>query len=129
MTAGTHGATYGGNPLAMAVANAVLDEILGDNFLDNVKKMGAFLKSELQNLQKQFPNIISEVRGIGLMLGLKINDKFLNTMIVQKFIDNHFLTIPAGENVVRLLPPLIIEKKHIVEAIAKIEKTLKSINS
>ena len=77
MTAGTHGTTYGGNPLAMAVANAVLDEILGDNFLDNVKKMGAFLKSELQNLQKQFPNIISEVRGIGLMLGLKINDKFL----------------------------------------------------
>ncbi len=125
MTAGTHGTTYGGNPLAMAVADAVLDEILSEGFLENVQKAGKLLKSELQKLQQEFPQIIQEVRGFGLMLGIKINDQIANTKIVQKFIDNQLLTIPAGENVVRILPPLIIGENHIEEAIRKIRSALK----
>ncbi len=129
MTAGTHGTTYGGNPLAMAVANAVFDEITSNNFLDNVAKMGELLKSKLNEIHQQFPHIIEEIRGIGLMLGIKINDKYSNNDIVQKFIDNKLLTIPAGENVVRLLPPLIINENHIKEACDKIIMSFTEISN
>ena len=129
MTAGTHGTTYGGNPLAMAVANAVFDEITSNNFLYNVTKMGELLKTKLNEIHQQFPHIIEEIRGIGLMLGIKINDKYNNNDIVQKFIDNKLLTIPAGENVVRLLPPLIINENHIKEACDKIIRSFTDISS
>jgi acetylornithine/succinyldiaminopimelate/putrescine aminotransferase len=120
MVFGVHGTTYGGNPLAMAVANAVLEEMLKENFLKNVQEVGGFLKNELIKIQQKFPDLIDEIRGEGLMLGIKINAKIENGIVVKKFIDNHFLTIPAGENVIRILPPLIITKKHVLEAIEKI---------
>ena len=78
-------------------------------------------------IQKKFPNAIDEIRGEGLMLGIKINAKIDNGIVVKKFIDNYLLTIPAGENVIRILPPLIITKKHVNEAISKIEKSFNEL--
>jgi acetylornithine/N-succinyldiaminopimelate aminotransferase len=124
MTLATHGTTYGGNPLAMAVANAVLEEILSPAFLKNVQKTGKKLKSGLQKLQKKFPDVISEVRGIGLMLGIKISEKIENVALAKKFIDHGFLAVPAGDNVIRILPPLVIKNRHIKEALEKIEKAI-----
>ena len=124
MTLGVHGTTYGGNPLAMAVANAVLDEVLHEGFLKNVAENGAFFKSELEKLKNEFPAIIDEIRGLGLMLGIKINDKIEHNEIVKKMIKNKLLTVPAGNNVIRIIPPLILEKHHIEEAIGKIRASL-----
>jgi acetylornithine/N-succinyldiaminopimelate aminotransferase len=124
MTLGVHGTTYGGNPMAMAVADAVLSVMLEKDFLENVKKIGAELKSELENLQKKFPDVIDEVRGVGLMLGVKINQKIEHVELVKKFIENGLLTIPASDNVIRILPPLIIGAEHVREGIGKIEKVI-----
>ena len=128
MTLGVHGTTYGGNPLAMAVADSVLDEMLKPNFLTNVENVGEKLRHELKNLQEKFPQIIDEIRGVGLMIGIKINQKIENTEIVKKLIKNQLLTIPAGENVIRILPPLIITEQHVSEAISKIEMTIKEFS-
>ena len=128
MTLGVHGTTYGGNPLAMAVADAVLTEILEESFLPNVQKIGKELREELLNLQKKLPNLIDEVRGVGLMIGLKINQKIEVTELVKKLIENQLLTVPAGENVVRILPPLIINSAHVQEAISKIEISLLALS-
>ena len=128
MTPGTHGTTYGGNPLAMAIANAVFDELSTPSFLENVTKMGILLKNKLKSLQKKFPKIISEIRGVGLMLGMQINSNYNNDFIVKKFIENKLLTIPAGNNVVRFLPPLIINEFHINEAYDKVLASLNQIN-
>jgi acetylornithine/N-succinyldiaminopimelate aminotransferase len=122
MTAGVHGTTFGGNPLAMAVGSAVLKTILSDGFLEKVQKNGALLKSELENLQKQFPNIITQVRGIGLMLGLKLQDEYIAADMVNKLKDYGLLLVGAGENVIRILPPLIIEEKNIFEAVEILKK-------
>ncbi len=122
MSPGVHGTTYGGNPLAMSVARAVLDVILEDGFLDHVKTCGAMLKTELQKLQNEFPDLIEEVRGVGLMLGIKINQKVENFDLVRKLIDLGLLTIPANDNVIRIMPSLIVESDHVVEAISKIRK-------
>lgn len=126
MTLGVHGTTYGGNPLAMAVANSVLDVMLEKDFFQNVQKIAAELKLELQNLQKKFPDLIDEIRGVGLMLGVKINQKIEHTEVVKKLIENGLLVIPAGENVIRILPPLIITSAHVAEAKEKIGKALAS---
>ena len=128
MTFGVHGTTYGGNPLAMAVADSVLEVMLKKNFLRNVCETGLFLKNTLIEIKNNFPNIIDEVRGEGLMLGIKINEKIENNQIVKKFIEHKFLTIPAGENVIRILPPLIIKKKHVKEARRKITSALNELN-
>ena len=128
MEVGTHGTTYGGNPLAMAVAESVLDVMLNDGFLDNVKKMSAELKAVMHDLQNQFPHIIDDVRGLGLMLGMKINPKFVNIDITKKMIENGFLTIPAGENVIRLLPPLILSSENILEAKEKMITSFKELS-
>lgn len=127
MKVGSHGTTYGGNPLAMAVGKAVLDVMLADGFLDNVKNNGAILKNELQNLVKEFLTIAVEVRGIGLMLGLKIAEKFLNTDIVNQLKDHGLLVVAAGENVLRIVPPLIVTKKEIDEAIAIFKKVFSNL--
>jgi len=124
MTLGVHGTTYGGNPLAMAVADSVLEVMLKKNFLQNVCKIGLLLKNMLIEIKNDFPNIIDEVRGEGLMLGIKINEKIENNQIVKKFIEHKILTIPAGENVIRILPPLIIKKRHVKEAQRKITNAL-----
>lgn len=122
MTFGVHGTTYGGNPLAMSVANAVLDEILAPNFLEKVRENSKILQKKLENLQYQFPNIIEEIRIAGFMIGIKINKNYLNSDIVSNLIEEKLLAIPAGDNVVRLLPPLIIEEFHINEAYEKMLK-------
>jgi acetylornithine/N-succinyldiaminopimelate aminotransferase len=114
MQPGTHGSTYGSNPLAMAVGNAVLDIILADGFIDNVENIGNYLQSELKNLQNKYPAIIEEIRGHGLMVGLKL--KVPNTDFVEKLREQKLLTVPASDNVVRMLPPLIIAENHVDEA-------------
>jgi len=124
MTLGVHGTTYGGNPLAMSVANAVLDVIQSKGFLENVKTVGDELKHQLKLLQKDFPNLIDEVRGVGLMIGVKINHKLENNEVVKKLIAQGLLTVPASDNVVRILPPLIITKDQAKEAIEKIRTVL-----
>ncbi len=126
MTYGVHGTTYGGNPLAMSVANSVIDVILENGFLDQVKINGDFFISELKKLQNKFSDIITEVRGVGFMIGIKINDKIEHAKIVQKFIDHKLLSVPASDNVIRLLPPLISNQEHICEAIEKINLSLEN---
>jgi len=120
MTAGTHGSTFGGNPLAMAVGNAVLDVVLEKGFLDHVQKAGLRLRQKLARLADQYPRVIEEVRGEGLMLGLKC--RVPNGDLVKACAAEHVLVIAAGENVVRLLPPLIVSDADIDDAVTRIEK-------
>jgi len=120
MTAGTHGSTFGGNPLAMSVGNAVLDQILKKGFLSNVKKLSKYFHSELNILRKKFPKIIKEVRGVGLLIGLQLHND--QTKFIQKLMDNKLLTIRAAENVIRILPPLNVKKEEIKIAINIIKK-------
>ena len=120
MTPGPHGSTFGGNPLAMAVGNAVLDILFEKDFLNNVKKKGEYFDEALNKIKKKHPKIIGEVRGIGLLKGLKMlvnNVEFMKKLMVHKM-----LTVNAEENVIRLFPPLIVNNKELDEAINKIEK-------
>jgi acetylornithine/N-succinyldiaminopimelate aminotransferase len=120
MTAGTHGSTFGGNPLAMAVGNAVLDIILADGFLDHVRKSGLALKQRLARLKDEHPTIIEDVRGEGLMMGLKC--KVPNTEFVTAALGEKMLVIGAGDNVVRLLPPLIVSDSDISDAANRLDR-------
>ena len=120
MVAGTHGSTFGGNPLAMSVGNAVLDQIFKKGFLSNVKKLSKHFYSELGSLKNEFPNIIKEVRGVGLLIGLQLYGD--QTKFIQKLMDNNLLTIRAAENVIRILPPLNVKKQEIDLAIKTIKK-------
>jgi acetylornithine/N-succinyldiaminopimelate aminotransferase len=127
MTAGSHGSTFGGNPLAMAVANAVLDVVLEDGFLDRVAGMGLRLKQRLAALKDEHGDIIEEVRGQGLMLGLKCkvpNQKLLEALRAEKM-----LTVQAGDNVVRLLPPLIVGEAEIDLACANLDAACVALKS
>ena len=125
MTVGVHGTTYGGNPLAMAVAASVLNVMLEKDFFANVKKSAAEFRTVLEEIKSEHSEIIDEIRGVGLMLGIKINDKIEHLKLVEKFIANGLLTIPAGNNVIRIIPPLIINSEHIIEAQEKIINSLK----
>ena len=119
MVAGTHGSTYGGNPLAMAAGEAVLDVMLADGFLDNVARMGERLRSALEQMIPNHDHLFEGVRGHGLMLGLKLKSD--SRRFVGFLRDEHrLLTVAAGENVVRLLPPLTIGEDHISECIEKL---------
>ena len=120
MVAGTHGSTFGGNPLAMAVANAVMDVMLEPGFLERVDKIARVLWKELEAVVKRHPKVFIEVRGAGLMVGLRCH--VTNTQVVDKLRENGLLAVGAGENVVRLVPPLIIDEPHIREAVEKIDK-------
>ena len=120
MTAGTHGSTFGGNPLAMSVGNAVLDQIFKKGFLSNVKNLSKYFHSELNILKKEFPKIIKEVRGVGFLIGLQLfNDQ---KKFIKELMDDKMLTIRAAENVIRILPPLNVKKKEIDLAIKIIKK-------
>ena len=121
MTAGTHGTTFGGNPLAMAVGNAVLDVVLEPGFLDGVQQMGLRLKQRLAELKDRHPAVIAEIRGEGLMVGLKTHVP--NTDLAKAAEAEDLLLIPAGDNVVRLLPPLIVTEADAAEAVARLEAT------
>jgi acetylornithine/N-succinyldiaminopimelate aminotransferase len=121
LTAGSHGSTYGGNPLAMAVGNAVLDVILADGFLARVDRIAQRLRGQLEELARRHPGVIAEVRGSGLMIGLKC--VVPSGDVVAGLRQRGLLSVPAGDNVVRLLPPLIIEDGHIAEAMAILQAT------
>ena len=118
MTAGTHGSTFGGNPLAMAVGNAVLDAVLEPGFLEHVQAVSLRLKQQLAMLKDEYPALIEEVRGQGLLLGLKM--RIPNTEFVAALREQHLLTVGAGDNVVRIIPPLVAGDAEIAEATAAI---------
>ena len=120
MVAGTHGSTFGGNPLAMSVGNAVLDQILKKGFLSNVKKLSKYFHSELNRLKNEFPKIIKEVRGVGLLIGLQLHND--QTNFIKELMSNNLLTIRAAENIIRILPPLNVKKQEINLAIKIIKK-------
>ena len=123
MVPGTHGSTFGGNPLAMSVGNAVLDKIFKKGFLKNVQKISKYFHSELNKIKYDYPKLIKEVRGIGFLIGLQLfNDQ---KRFIQKLENNKLLTIRAAENVVRILPPLNVKKSEIDIAIKIIRKVCK----
>ena len=119
MTVGSHGTTFGGNPLAMAVGNAVLDIVLAPGFLRHVEQMGLLLKQRLAEMKDQHPAIVAEIRGQGLMVGLRTH--IPNTDLVAAARRQKLLTIAAGDNVVRLLPPLIVAGAEVAEAVNKLD--------
>ena len=125
MVPGTHGSTFGGNPLAMTVGNAVLDQIFKKGFLKNVQKISKYFHLELNKVKNEYPKIIKEVRGLGLLIGLQLFKD--QTIFIQKLMKNKLLTIKAGENVVMILPPLNVKKNEIDLAIKIIRKVCKEI--
>ena len=120
MTPGTHGSTFGGNPLAMAVGNTVMDIVSSRKFLNNVKKLSKYFLSNLNKLKEKYPKIIREIRGRGLLIGIEL--KIDQTKFIKNLMDNKLLTIRAAENVVRILPPLNVKKSEIDQAIKIIDK-------
>ena len=125
MIPGSHGSTFGGNPLAMSVGNAVLDQILKKSFLNNVSKNSKYFDNELKKIQAQYPSIIKEVRGVGLLIGLQLHKD--QKRFIEKLEKNKLLTIRAAENVVRILPPLNVKKSEIDLAIKIIRKVCEEI--
>ena len=123
MISGTHGSTFGGNPLAMSAGNAVLDQIFKKGFLKNVQKVSEYFHNELNKIKNNYPKLIKEVRGLGLLIGLQLfNDP---TKFIKKLQDNKILTIKSGENTIRILPPLNVKKSEIDIAIKIIRKVCK----
>ena len=120
MTPGTHGSTFGGNPLAMAVGNTVMDIVSSKKFLNNVKNSSKYFFSHLNQLKEKFPNIIKEIRGRGLLIGIQLHKD--QAKFIKKLMDNKLLTIRASENVVRILPPLNVKKKEIDQALKILNK-------
>lgn len=120
MTAGSHGSTFGGNPLAMAVGNAVLDIVLAEGFLEQVDAVARRLWSRLEGLSEKYPTVFEDVSGAGLMVGLKCIPE--NSAIVGKCAEGGLLVVAAGSNMVRMVPPLIIEDEHVDEAMEILEK-------
>ena len=120
MIPGTHGSTFGGNPLAMAVGNVIMDIVSNKKFLRNVKKLSKYFLLNLNLLKEKYPNIIKEIRGRGFLIGIKLYKN--QAKFIQKLMDNKLLTIRAAENVVRVLPPLNVKKKELDQALKIIEK-------
>ena len=125
MTAGTHGSTFGGNPLAMAVGNTVMKIVSKKNFLNNVKITSKYFLKNLKKIKDKYPNIIKEIRGKGLLIGIQLYDD--PTKFIKKLMDNRLLTIRAAENVIRILPPLNVKKKEINIALKIISKVCKEM--
>jgi acetylornithine/N-succinyldiaminopimelate aminotransferase len=126
MTAGTHGSTFGGNPLAMTVGNSVMDIISNKKFLKNVKKISEHFLSNLNKIKDEYPNIIKEIRGRGLLIGIQL--KIDQTKFIKMLMDNNLLTIRAAENVVRILPPLNVKKNEINQSLKIIKKVCSKLN-
>jgi len=126
MTPGTHGSTFGGNPLAMAAGNAVLDIIFEKDFLKNVRQKGEYFNQRLNKIKKGYPKIIGEIRGLCLMKGLKVLVD--NVEFMKRLMNHKMLTVKAEENVIRLFPPLTVNNNELDEAINKIEIVCKEIN-
>jgi acetylornithine/N-succinyldiaminopimelate aminotransferase len=123
MVIGTHGSTYGGNPLAMAAGMAVLDVMQEPGFLEHVVAMGDRLRQAFEQMIPNYDHLFEEIRGKGLMLGIKMKDPAVSRDFVAHLRDNHgLLTVAAGENVFRVLPPLVIEESHIAECIERLSE-------
>lgn len=127
MVAGTHGTTFGGNPLAMAVGNAVLDVILADGFLTHIRDVAFIFTQGLASLKDRFPGVIEEIRGEGLMIGIRA--KVPATELLAAMRDEKILGVMAGDNVIRLLPPLIVTAEEAREGLARIEKATEKLAS
>jgi acetylornithine/N-succinyldiaminopimelate aminotransferase len=126
MVAGTHGSTFGGNPLAMAAGNAVLDVVLSDGFLERVRRTSLLLKQKLAELMDRYPGLIAELRGEGLLIGLRTfvpNGELVDELRAQKM-----LVAAAGDNVVRLLPPLIVTEEEIGEAVERLHRACAALS-
>ncbi|HQZ11953.1 MAG TPA: aspartate aminotransferase family protein [Devosia sp.] len=128
MVPGTHGSTYGGNPLACAVGNAVLDRVLSPGFIEHVEKMGQRLQWHMQQLAQRFPNIVLEQRGKGLLAGVKIAPP-VKDVVARAREDEHLLVMSASENVLRMLPPLIVTEADIEDAVARLGRVFEAIEN
>ena len=126
MTPGTHGSTFGGNTLAMAVGNTVMDIVSNKRFLNNIKNLSKYFLLSLNHLKEKYPHIIKEIRGRGLLIGIQLHKD--QTKFIKKLMDNRLLTIRAAENVVRILPPLNVKKNEIDQALKIIEKVCSKYN-
>ncbi len=126
MTPGSHGSTFGGNPLAMAVGNTVIDIVSSKKFLNNVKKLSKHFLLKLNQLKEKYPNIIKEIRGRGFLIGIKLHKD--QAKFIQSLMDNKLLTIRAAENVVRVLPPLNVKKNELDQALKIINKVCSELN-
>ena len=126
MTVGTHGSTFGGNPLAMAVGNSVMDIIANKKFLKNVKNISKYFLVNLNKIKEKYPGVIKEIRGRGLLIGIQLHTDQAN--FIKKLMENKLLTIRAAENVVRILPPLNVKKNEIDQAIKVIKKVCIEVN-
>ena len=124
MKPGTHGSTFGGNPLAMSAGNAVMDIMFKKGFLSNINKNGKYFLKELNKLKEKYPKIIKEVRGKGLLVGLCLHKD--QTNFIKKLLENNLLSVRAAENVVRLLPPLNVTKAEINLGLKIIDKVCKN---
>ena len=127
MTAGVHGTTFGGNPLAMAVGNAVLDVVLAEGFLDDVSRRALLLKQGLAAIADEYPDVVEEIRGVGLMVGVKC--RIPNTKLMAALRDERLLVVTAGDNVVRLLPPLIVTDEEIRDALDRIRDAARRLSA
>ncbi len=125
MTPGTHGSTFGGNPLAVAVGNAVLDEVTKPGFLDHVRSIALLFKQRLAEIKDRHPSVISEVRGEGLLIGLKC--EIPNSEVMDAFRAEKLLTVGAGDNVARLVPPLIVTEADVADAVARVDRACAAI--
>ena len=123
MTPGTHGSTFGGNPLAMSVGNAVLDIVLKKSFQQRILKLSNYFFNELNKIKNDYPKIIKEVRGRGFLIGIQLH--FNQSNFIKSLENNYLLTIRAAENTIRILPPLTVKKKEIDLAIRIIKKVCK----
>ena len=127
MTPGTHGSTFGGNPLAMSVGNTVMDIISNKKFLNNVKGLSKYFLFKLNKIKEKYPNVIKQIRGKGFLIGIQLYKD--QTEFIKKLMNNQLLTIRASENVVRILPPLNVKKNEIDLALKIIEKVCSQIKS
>ena len=127
LTAGTHGTTFGGNPLAMAVGNAVLDVVLAEGFVERVAQLGLLARQRLAELKDRRPDVVAEIRGEGLMLGLKVKVSPQDFAAAARA--HNLLTIPAGDNVVRLIPPLVLSDEELGEGVRRLDAACADIEA
>ena len=126
MTPGTHGSTFGGNPLAMAVGNKVMDIVSNKKFLKNIQNLSQYFLSNLNEIKNEYPKIIKDIRGRGFLIGIQLYKD--QTNFIKKLMNNKLLTIRASENVVRILPPLNVKKNELNEALKIIKKVCAELN-
>ena len=126
MVPGTHGSTFGGNPLAMAVGNAVIDIVSNKKFLKNIENLSKYFLFKLNKIKEAYPNMIKSIRGKGFLIGIQLHKD--QTIFIKKLMENKLLTIRASENVIRILPPLNVKKNELDEALKIINKVCKELN-